>query len=178
MSLGLQVARSRLEFMQKETPEEPREGALASGWTIEPADPAPQSTTEPAPSDAPQVAADAVHEDSSTGHAASTETGSTQLPSRVLVLLGVFGGLALLYAWVWLSWAQVYSETNKLAAGSAGALGSFAQQFVFWLAPLAPIMWFALAVALNRGRLKRMVLWVVVGAVVTLPLPFFSGVAV
>lgn len=160
--------------MRKKTPQEPRESSLASGWTIESAeadDPRPNEAAEPATAGS---AAPGDTEFTGTGTGASGEV-SDQLPNIALVFFGLFGGIALLYAWVWLSWAQFYASLNAQAAGSAGSLGSALQQFVFWLAPLAPILWFAAALLLNRGSLKRTVLWILIGAVVLLPLPVFSG---
>src|SRR5690606_4122877 len=88
-----------------------------------------------------------------------------QLPNSVLVLLGVFGGLYLLYVRVWLSWAQYYAPVNASLAASAGALGGAAQSVVYWIAPLAPIFWFVTVLLMNRGkRLRSMVVWIVIGA--------------
>lgn len=96
--------------------------------------------------------------------------------NAALVFLGVLGGVYLLYAWIWLSWAQSFASFNAQAAGAAGSLGGALQQFVIWLAPLAPILWFAAAVLMNRGSFKKTVLWVLIGALLLLPLPVFSGV--
>lgn len=99
-----------------------------------------------------------------------------QFSNLALVLLGLFGGLYLLYAWVWLSWAQYYAPANASLAASAGALGGTSQNIVFWLAPLAPILWFLAALLLGRGKkLRSLVLWIVIGAIVLLPLPVFDG---
>ncbi|MFT4232673.1 MAG: hypothetical protein QM606_07865 [Leucobacter sp.] len=156
--------------------EEPRESALASGWTVQgDADPEPPSIARLEDADVPLPAADepGVSEDSDAALAADERP---QLSNAALVLLGVTGGLYLLYAWVWLSWAQYYAEVNAELASTSGALGAVLQQIVFWAAPLAPPLWFLAVLLLNRGRSTwRMALWIGIGAVVLLPLPVFAG---
>lgn len=177
--------------MRKKTSGEPRESALASGWTVEaePADAAPAEAgpAASAPSAAESRAGEgspaseavgAVAADSAAeGDAAElADDGPAQLSNAALVLLGVFGGLYLLYAWVWLSWAQFYASANAELASASGALGGALQQVVFWAAPLAPLLWFLAALVLNRGAgIRRLALWIVIGAVVLLPLPVFGG---
>lgn len=158
--------------MRKKTARETRESVLASGWTVE-ADPesaAPEAVAAPAasPNDADAGAA-------SRGDGSDAE-GRPQLSNGALVMLGVFGGLYLLYAWIWLSWAQYYAGVNAELAAASGALGALLQQLVFWAAPLAPLLWFLAALLLNReAGARRMALWIVIGAVVLLPLPVFAG---
>ncbi|MBK0420863.1 hypothetical protein JD292_02055 [Leucobacter sp. CSA2] len=104
------------------------------------------------------------------------ERVSNQFSNVALVVLGVLGGLYLLYAWVWLSWAQYYASVNQEVASASGSLGGVLQQIVFWAAPLAPILWFVSVLALNRGAstLKHAV-WLLIGAIVLFPLPLLSG---
>ncbi|PRI10721.1 hypothetical protein [Leucobacter massiliensis] len=179
--------------MRKKTPREARESALASGWTVE-ADPAPESAAPPeaAPETAPgpkitgaeaePAAENAAGSAAADGTAAGAdEPGADagprpQLSNGALVLLGVTGGLYLLYAWIWLSWAQYYAGVNAEQAATSGSLGAVLQQIVFWAAPLAPILWFLAALWLNRGRgLRWTALWIAIGAVVLVPLPLFLG---
>lgn len=158
--------------------EESRASALASGWTVqgdadpEAEGPAPSAAESALESDAAPVA------DAADGEALASEVEEQrgQLSNAALVLLGVFGGLYLLYAWVWLSWAQFYASANAEVASASGSLGGALQQLVFWAAPLAPILWFLAAVLLNRGAgIRRLALWIVIGAIVLLPLPVFGG---
>lgn len=145
--------------MRNGTPEEPRESTLASGWTVEGANaPAPE-IAEPSREADPQPGIEAPE----------------QISNLALVLFGVVGGLYLLYAWIWLSWAQFYASQNTQVAEGSGSLGSVLQQIVFWTAPLAPILWFATAVLLNRGSMRKSVFWLALGAVLLVPLPVFSG---
>ena len=44
-----------------------------------------------------------------------------QLSNGALVLLGVVGGLYLLYTWVWFSWANYYSQMNSAVAEGSGS---------------------------------------------------------
>ena len=142
-----------------------RESSIASGWTIEGAE-VPSATDGPVEPGA--VAAD-IDDDDGSGAA-------PQLPAGALVLLGLIGGVYLLYTVVWFSWAQHYSTVNALVAEGSGSLGSVLQQVVFWLAPLAPVLWFVSVLVLNRGaRLRTMLLWLVVGALLLVPLPMFGG---
>ncbi|WP_336651398.1 MULTISPECIES: hypothetical protein [unclassified Leucobacter] len=155
---------------------EERESAIASGWTVH-ADPLPAADHAPAADDTPSEAAGSGIDDGSVDAADSeADAPPAQLSNAALVLLGVFGGLYLLYAWIWLSWAQFYAGQNASVAESSGSLGAVLQQIVFWAAPLAPILWFAAAMVLCRGAgMRRLTIWIVIGAVVLLPLPVFGG---
>ena len=174
--------------MRKRTARAPRESALASGWTVE-GDPAP-APQRGAPADPDRSASDAPRAESGASGGADAGDGAgpagaparddadapAELSNAALVLLGVLGGLYLLYAWIWLSWAQFYAEQNASVAASSGALGSVLQQIVFWAAPLAPILWFVSVLVLCRGAgTRRLAAWLVLGAVVLLPLPVFGG---
>lgn len=165
--------------MRKKTAREARESALASGWTVE-ADPDPAAdaaSVDGAPAEPRPHAADAPDASDALDEAtAETVEPRPQLSNGALVLLGVFGGLYLLYAWVWLSWARYYAGVNAELAAASGSLGSVLQQIVFWAAPLAPLLWFLAALLLNRGgSTRRLALWIVIGAIVLLPLPVFAG---
>ncbi|MFV0433914.1 MAG: hypothetical protein ACK5LO_08050 [Leucobacter sp.] len=162
-----------------------RKSSLASGWTVQ-ADPADVSDAEKVGDPEAQATNAAPDLGSGAGSAAADATeladeadavdATGQLSNVALVLLGVFGGLYLLYAWIWLSWAQFYAETNAALAESSGALGAVLQQIVFWAAPLAPILWFLSVLLLNRGAATwRIALWIGIGVVLLLPYPIFSG---
>lgn len=149
---------------------EARESRLASGWTVEGS--GAQESAEPVASGA--SADDAVAP--AANETDETETGDErgQVSNAALVILGVFGGVYLMYSWVWLSWARASATANNLAAASSGSLGGVLQQVVFWAAPLAPIGWFLCVMLLNKGASTlRLAFWIVVGAVVLVPLPMF-----
>lgn len=157
--------------MQKKNEGEGRESRLASGWTVGGA---------PSPADPVQPVETTAAASPETGDGSNSETGTTlsdervQMSNATLVILGVFGGIYLMYTWVWFSWAEYYASANDLLAASSGSLGGVLQQIVFWAAPLAPIGWFLTALLLNRGASAwRLGLWIVLGAVVLAPLPMF-----
>lgn len=172
-----------------------RESTLASGWTVEgerSAD-APDVTGDghavvssdsgsPVPAIAPP---DAAAVDSTASRELTEETPGdalddvadaaeprAQISNGALVVLGVFGGLYLLYTWGWFIVAQAYSAVNAVTAAGSGVIGGVLQQIVFWAAPMAAPLWFFTALALSRGgKTKRLAILLVVGAVVLLPLP-------
>lgn len=173
--------------MRKKRGGEARESALASGWTVE-GDPDPVAAgveTIPAapagiddPAEAPGAGAESGAAVGTGAAAASDAEADTQAAERsevsnaMLVLLGVFGGLYLLYTWGWLVVAKAYSAVNAMTAAGSGSLGGVLQQAVFWAAPLAPLLWFVTALVFSRGgRTGRLGIMLVIGAVVLLPLP-------
>lgn len=156
--------------MRKETGREERKSKLASGWTVE---------SEP---DAPVVAnlAGDANEDAavlsvSEGDAETDQT--SQMSNGALVVLGVLGGLYLLYTWVWFSWADFYSDRNAVVAQNSGSIGFVLQQLSYWAAPIAPALWFLAAVLMGRkGPTWRLAMWLLIGAVVLVPLPMFGSI--
>lgn len=146
-----------------------RESSLASGWTVEgrqtPAVTPPESTgVDPRPGE------DTVAAESEAANEAQP------LSNGALVLLGLIGGVYLLYTIVWFSWANWYSSVNSAVAEGSGSIGGALQQIVFWLAPFAPALWFLSVLALCQGsKLWKKTLWLVVGAGVLVPLPMFGG---
>lgn len=172
-----------------------RESTLASGWTVEgerSAD-APDVTgddhavvSSDSGSPAPEIAPpDAAAVDSTASRDITEEMpgdalddvadeaeSRAQISNGALVVLGVFGGLYLLYTWGWFIVAQAYSAVNAVTAAGSGVIGGVLQQIVFWAAPMAAPLWFFTALALSRGgKTKRLAILLVVGAVVLLPLP-------
>lgn len=165
--------------MRKKTEREARESALASGWRVEGESDTPEpASTETAKSevasargDLGALAGDGHGNDVEEAEALDADT-NPGLSNAALVVLGVFGGLYLLYSWGWFIIAQAYSEVTAYAAAGSGSLGSALQQIVFWAAPLAPALWFFVALVLSRGgRTTRLALLLFVGAIVLLPLP-------
>ena len=181
---------------------EERESALQSGWTVEAAPdvsgpaaaeqlerlgsrpgrgaadlPAAPETGDAAPATAAGVAADAEAEAAAGSEA--TASRPAQMSNLTVVLLGLTGGLFALFAWVWMSWAQYYADVNAAAAAGSGSIGGILQQIVFWIAPLAPVAWFVAALALTRHQPRKLTVALVVGLIVTFPLPmiFQSGAA-
>ena len=162
-----------------------RDRSIRSGWQVEPegtaglADPGTStggtaSADITASADVHIDAPDAVAE-----HRQQVQADANQMSSVMLVVLGLVGGIYLLFAWVWLTWAQFYGVSNELAAAGSGSIGGMLQQAVFWIAPLAPIFWFLAALVLQRGAPARLVTTLIVGLIVLFPLPMIwsQGVA-
>lgn len=115
-----------------------------------------ETTTDAAASAAPVDAVD---------DGASTQPGSAEL-----VLLGVFGGVYLLYTLGWIL------SVVRVQNAAADPLAQFMFALGLWLAVLAPGLWFGVAFALTRGRTRARLVWLLVGAVVLLPIAFVAGV--
>ena len=149
--------------MRKKSDSEARESSLASGWVVE-----PDAGVEPLREETPEA---------ETFSGGVERTG--QVSNAALVLFGVFGGLYILYTWVWMTWAQYYSAVNAAAAAGSGSVGGVLQQIVYWAVPVAPALWFLSALLLNRHRTGRLAVSLLLGAVVLLPFPMFvsSGAA-
>lgn len=153
--------------MPKETGPHERESKLASGWTVESDTAAHTEAAIPAVADVPQDLSDRDQD----------EISRPQMSNGALVVLGVLGGLYLLYTWVWFSWANYYAETNTLVAEGSGSIGFVLQQVSYWAAPAAPALWFFCALVLNRHAATwRLALWLIVGGIVLVPLPMFGSV--
>ena len=138
-----------------------RESSLASGWTVE-----GETEARPEPIE-PAGGAGAPGDDE------AVEPSPGQLSNGALVLLGLIGGLYLLYTIVWFSWANYYSAVNSAVAEGSGSLGGVLQQLVFWIAPLAPVLWFAATWVLTRGTATWIrIVALIGGAVLLVPWPF------
>ncbi|WP_159600425.1 DNA polymerase III subunit gamma/tau [Agromyces humi] len=89
-----------------------------------------------------------------------------QAGSVELVVLGLLGGVYLLYAIGWLIWAST----------PAVELGDPVAQFMYglgrWFAVLAPVLWFAAVLWLAAEHRRARLLWLVAGAVLLVPVPF------
>lgn len=121
---------------------------LAPGWkTIGKAVPLEGQPTTPKP--------DAKHAD------AAAQPGSAEL-----VLLGVLGGVYLLYSIGWLI----------SATAAPPDLVDPVAQFMFslgrWLAVAAPALWFATVLWLAAEHRRARLLWLLAGAVLLVPVPF------
>ncbi len=90
----------------------------------------------------------------------------TQSSSAELVLLGVLGGVYLLYSIGW------------LIAGSAAPprLADPVAQFMYalgrWCAVAAPALWFATVMRLAAGHRRARLIWLIAGALILVPVPF------
>ncbi|RZS65960.1 hypothetical protein EV187_1669 [Agromyces ramosus] len=91
---------------------------------------------------------------------------SRQAGSAELVMLGVLGGVYLLYSIGWLIWA--ITPPPELADPVA--------QFMYglgrWLAVAAPALWFGTVLWLAAEHRRARLLWLLAGAVLLVPVPF------
>lgn len=153
----------KLAFMVRDNDRSTRKSSIASGWTVE-----GQPVTAPQEELAAVSAGDPRLED-------DTSTPRREISSGTLVLFGLLGGLYLLFTFVWFSWANAAAQANAAVAESS-AWGVL-QQLIFWVAPFAPAFWFVSVLVLCRGaRVRRMVLWMLLGLVLLVPMPMFVGV--
>lgn len=136
------------------------DATLAPGWRAV-GTPVPVAQ----PVDETADAAASADRDSDAVAEAADEPGSAEL-----VLLGVFGGVFLLYT---LGWILTVLRVQNPATDPVG-------QFMFalglWLAVLAPALWFGVTFTVTRGRPKARLVWMLVGAVALLPVAFVAGV--
>jgi hypothetical protein len=176
-----QPSKAKLAHMVNDSGRRSRESSIASGWTVEGA------PEESASDGIDRVNAAGAGEQTMLGAAADStadqagdrpaEEAPSQLSNGSVVLLGLLGGVYLLYTVVWFSWANYYSVMNSLVAAGSGSLGGVLQQVIFWIAPLAPALWFVTVLVLCRGaKIGKIALWLIVGAVLLVPLPMFEGV--
>lgn len=92
------------------------------------------------------------------------QTGSVEL-----VVLGVLAGVYLLYTVGWLLTAV------RTATPGTSIVADTMYQFGLWFSVLAPALWFGLVYAVVVKPARR-IPWLVIGAVVLVPLPFVLGV--
>lgn len=168
--------------MAEQTDGGERESSIAAGWTIEQVE-SPDSSArlhhpnvveaETGTSAQAELSTEAEPEDGRSDGQARGE----QLGNAALVLLGVFGGLALVYAWIWLSWSQFYvGAASEQLVATQGAAGAFVQKVLISVVPLAPLLWYLSVLMLHRrSRPWKLALWLVIGAIVLLPLPYVIG---
>ena len=158
-----------------------RESSLAAGWTVE-ADAEPDTAAIPrdgVPDSARAAASLPAGETPATDEAVGTAGAAVtavpqQLSNSMMIMLGVFGGLYLAYLWIWYTWAKfMVTVTAAQLSFTTGTVGAILQTILYWLAPLAPALWLIATLRANRGgRSRGMALWLVIGAVVLLPLPY------
>jgi hypothetical protein len=140
------------------------DATLAPGWKRvgATAGAAPAGASESAPTTDASAAA-------SSRPDAPADAEPKQLGSVELVVLGVLGGVYLLYTVGWLLTAI------RTSAPGLSVVGDAMYGFGLWMSVLAPALWFSLVAVLVKRPALRLV-WLAVGAVVLVPLPFVLGV--
>ena len=96
-------------------------------------------------------------------------TGASQTGSVELVVLGVLGGIYLLYTIGW------FITALRTTAPGLCIVDDAMYTLGLWLAVLAPALWLGLSFWLSAGRRSRL-LWLIGGALVLVPVPFVLGV--
>ncbi|SIN71312.1 hypothetical protein [Agromyces cerinus] len=132
---------------------------LAPGW---------KTVGAPAPAEPGPVAADPTDERdvAASVDEADTTDAPAQTGSAELVVLGVLGGVYLLYAIGWL----------VSALGAAPLFADPVAQFMYelgsWFAVLAAPLWFGAVLWLASGNRRARLIWLIAGAVLLVPVPF------
>ena len=130
----------------------PQPAGLPEGWTI------PQPVAQKHAADTDQ-----------TTDAAPTESESSSLSSVALVGMGVLAGMYLLYTIGWfIGVARIEKPVTDPVADFMFSLGA-------WLAVAAPLVWFGATFWLTTSRPRARLVWLLIGIVVLVPLPFVLG---
>ena len=138
---------------------------LAPGWkTVE--QPVPLAGT---PDEATDAATAAIDGEAGAATSDSEADGPAQTGSVELVVLGVLGGIYLLYTIGW------FITALRTTAPGLGVVDDAMYSLGLWLAVLAPALWLGLSFWLAGGRRSRL-LWLIGGALVLVPVPFVLGV--
>jgi hypothetical protein len=141
------------------------DATLAPGWKRagEPAHPAGSTSSDGVSDAAASASAD--------GESVDVQTGAARQPgSAELVLLGVFGGVYLLYTIGWMF------SVLRVQNPGADPLAQVMFTLGLWLAVLAPALWFGVTFTSTRGRTVARLVWLLVGAIVLIPVAFVAGV--
>ncbi len=96
----------------------------------------------------------------------ATKDVPSQPGSAELVMLGVLGGVYLLYSIGWLITA------SRPAPVLADPVAQFMYGFGRWFAVAAPALWFGAALWLASQHRRARLLWLIAGAIVLVPVPF------
>lgn len=138
------------------------DATLAPGW---------RAVGTPVPASAPAgERTDAASSVTATEPGGSAEAAD-QPGSAELVLLGVFGGVYLLYTLGWL-----FTAIGFGAPGGDDPVAAVMFDLGLWLAVAAPALWYAVTFVATRARPRARLLWLLAGAIVLVPAPFVMGV--
>jgi hypothetical protein len=92
------------------------------------------------------------------------------MSSAMLLAVGILAGAYLLYTAGW------FTSAVRNIAVPVGALDVIMFQLREYLAVAAPALWFGATLLLTRGRKPvTRLLWLVLGAIVLIPVPFVLG---
>ncbi|WP_104137107.1 DNA polymerase III subunit gamma/tau [Cryobacterium sp. Y62] len=153
----------------------PEAASLPEGWTTPIADATPSASASASDSDSGtdsdtdiDTAADADATD-----AASTEPAGAVASSAALVGLGILAGMYLLYSIGWFIGVSRLARSTVLT--SSDPVADFMTSLGGWLAVAAPVIWFGATFWLTLSRPRARWVWLLIGAVVLIPVPFLLG---
>ncbi|NYD65679.1 DNA polymerase III subunit gamma/tau [Agromyces atrinae] len=136
---------------------------LAPGWKT-------VGTSVPAPPTAAEAAGTGTETDDAREPHSDEAVDASQPSSATLILFGVFGGVYLLYTIGW-----IFSALRVPNPG-VDAVAQFMFTLGLWFAVLAPAAWFATTLLATESGARRRIVWLVIGAVVLVPVPFVAGI--
>ncbi|MDO4241576.1 MAG: hypothetical protein Q4C71_03490 [Microbacteriaceae bacterium] len=155
-----------------------------SGWVISEATGTPEksrrahagkkfetvtSSMAAAPAHAPATAKNHDSGLPESGTAPETE----QMSSLMVMLLGILGGLYLLYTLGWFTLVQEQSRILNIETRLQQQpwWQVLPQNLTFWSIVFAPVLWFGSAMIMLRKNTSRLLVALLVGAVVLVPIP-------
>jgi hypothetical protein len=153
--------------------ERPGDAAGASGHRAAVPGASPSTTAHSSP-----VAGPVASPADETAHGTADETAdadesaaaAASMSSPMLLAVGILAGAYLLYSAGW------FTSAVRNIAVPVGALDVIMFQLREYLAVAAPALWFGATLLLTRGRKPvTRLLWLVLGAIVLIPVPFVLG---
>ncbi|GAA4370770.1 hypothetical protein [Agromyces bauzanensis] len=130
---------------------------LAPGW---------KTVGSPVPLEGAPAEGDGAPAEGTAPESEAPTDAATQPGSAELVMLGVLGGVYLLYSIGWLITA------SRPAPVLADPVAEFMYGFGRWFAVSAPALWFGAVLWLAAGHRRARLLWLLAGAFVLVPVPF------
>jgi hypothetical protein len=107
--------------------------------------------------------------DTSAGSDADNDAAPS-MSSPMLLAIGILAGVYLLYTVGW------FTSAARTIAVPVGAFDVAMYQLREWLSIAAPALWFGATLLLTRTRkASTRLLWLILGAIVLLPIPFVLG---
>lgn len=99
-----------------------------------------------------------------------TEDSAPSMSSPMLLAIGILAGAYLLYTAGW------FTSAVRNIAVPVGAFDVAMYQLREWLSVAAPALWFGATLLLTRRRkASTRLLWLILGAIVLVPIPFVLG---
>ena len=136
---------------------------------------APETTSLPEGRTTPKT--DAAPTDTAADAAAAnpdtTEPDGARESSAALVGMGILAGMYLLYSIGWFIGVSRLARSTVLTSGDPVA--DFMTSLGGWLAVAAPVIWFGATFWLTLSRPRARWVWLLIGAVVLIPVPFLLG---